>query len=220
MKLHYENNKITYLKNSKFHYNLNKDSINSNKRLNVSKIIKHCQQCNSKLSLKTGNSTSKKYCNSTCRNKYEYNNNPKIKEWKKCNFIKNKDKIYERNRNWNKNNRDKVNNYVKQKKKYDILYKLRCSYRARTAIFLSQRNYKKTSSITKMLGCSPDELKLHIEKQFTKGMSWDNWNLEGWHIDHIIPLASATTEKEVYKLCHYSNLQPLWALDNLKKGIN
>ena len=47
-------------------------------------------------------------------------------------------------------------------------------------------------------------------------MSWDNYG--EWHIDHIIPLASATTEEGVLKLYHYSNLQPLWAKDNLSKG--
>jgi len=59
-------------------------------------------------------------------------------------------------------------------------------------------------------------LKKHIEKQFTKGMSWKNQG--DWHIDHIMPLASANTIEETIRLCHYTNLQPLWALDNLEKG--
>jgi hypothetical protein len=49
-------------------------------------------------------------------------------------------------------------------------------------------------------------------------MNWHNHSLYGWHIDHIIPLSSANTEKEIYDLCHYTNLQPLWSEDNLKKG--
>jgi hypothetical protein len=57
---------------------------------------------------------------------------------------------------------------------------------------------------------------IDLETQFTDGMSWDNRS--EWHIDHIIPLSSAKTEDELYKLCHYENLQPLWAEDNLKKG--
>ena len=67
-----------------------------------------------------------------------------------------------------------------------------------------------------MLGCTWKELRCHMESKFTEGMSWANRNL--WHIDHIIPLASAKSIEEVIKLCHYTNLQPLWAEDNLKKG--
>ena len=62
----------------------------------------------------------------------------------------------------------------------------------------------------------PEFLKEHLESQFIDGMGWDN-RVE-WHIDHIIPLSSAKTEDELYRLCHYTNLQPLWAEDNLKKG--
>ena len=48
-------------------------------------------------------------------------------------------------------------------------------------------------------------------------MSWDNHKLNGWHIDHITPLSSAKTEDDVHKLCHYTNLQPLWCNENYKK---
>ena len=47
-------------------------------------------------------------------------------------------------------------------------------------------------------------------------MNWSNYGL--WHIDHIIPLSSAKKQEDLYKLCHYTNTQPLWAEDNLKKG--
>lgn len=68
-----------------------------------------------------------------------------------------------------------------------------------------------------IVGCSPEFLKEYLEKQFTEGMSWE---LMGHHIhiDHITPLSSASTEEELYKLCHYTNLQPLWAQENLSKG--
>jgi hypothetical protein len=67
-----------------------------------------------------------------------------------------------------------------------------------------------------IVGCNPLQLKEHLEKQFVDGMTWENKG--DWHIDHIIPLSSAKTEDELYKLCHYTNLQPLWAIDNIKKG--
>jgi len=69
-----------------------------------------------------------------------------------------------------------------------------------------------------MLGCSIDFLKQYISNKFDKNMSWDNYGLYGWHIDHIIPLSSAKNKEELEKLCHYSNLQPLWAKDNLQKS--
>jgi hypothetical protein len=49
-------------------------------------------------------------------------------------------------------------------------------------------------------------------------MNWDNYGVYGWHIDHIIPLTTAKDEFEIYKLCHYTNLQPLWSEENLSKG--
>jgi hypothetical protein len=55
-----------------------------------------------------------------------------------------------------------------------------------------------------------------MESLFKEGMTWDNHG--EWHIDHIIPISSGKTEDEVVKLCHYTNLQPLWKTENLLKG--
>lgn len=77
-------------------------------------------------------------------------------------------------------------------------------------------SYSKKSLTHEILGCSYSEFKTHIESQFIDGMSWDNRS--EWHIDHKIPVSSAKTEEELIALNHYSNLQPLWALDNMKKG--
>jgi len=69
-----------------------------------------------------------------------------------------------------------------------------------------------------LVGCDLQTLKEYIEKQFKEGMTWENHGFYGWHIDHIIPLGTAKTEEEMIKLCHYTNLQPLWALENLRKS--
>ena len=82
--------------------------------------------------------------------------------------------------------------------------------------FLKSKNINKKNKTFNIVGCSPEFLKEYLEKKFIGGMSWDNKG--DWHIDHIIPLSSAKTEEEIYKLCHYTNLQPLWSEDNLKKG--
>jgi hypothetical protein len=70
------------------------------------------------------------------------------------------------------------------------------------------------------LGCTVDEFKEHLESQFQEGMTWDNWDQFGWHLDHILPLASFNLliEDEIKIACHYTNFQPLWAVDNKKKG--
>jgi hypothetical protein len=74
----------------------------------------------------------------------------------------------------------------------------------------------KNNTTIHYLKCGLDHLKARFEGQFEIGMSWSN--IGTWHIDHIIPLSSAKTEDEVYILCHHTNLQPLWAEDNLKKS--
>ena len=82
------------------------------------------------------------------------------------------------------------------------------------------RGQNKSASTAELTGCTWKELIHHIEKQFTDGMSWDNRHL--WHVDHILPCASFDLSKpeEQRKCFHYTNLQPLWAKDNMRKGSN
>lgn len=80
------------------------------------------------------------------------------------------------------------------------------------------KDFYKNSKTKDFLGGDFQTVKLYIEKQFSEGMTWENHSIHGWHIDHIIPLSSAKTEEELKSLCHYTNLQPLWAKDNISKG--
>ena len=73
----------------------------------------------------------------------------------------------------------------------------------------------KTSATFDMLGYTPQQLRDHIERQFTNGMSWENRHL--WEIDHIRPISSAQTLQDVINLNHLTNLRPLWSEDNNKK---
>lgn len=70
------------------------------------------------------------------------------------------------------------------------------------------------------IGCSMTQLKSHLSSQFKDGMSWDNYGRKGWHIDHIIPCYSfdLIDPNEQKKCFHYTNLQPLWWLDNCRKN--
>lgn len=78
----------------------------------------------------------------------------------------------------------------------------------------------KAGSVIRDLGCTIDELKTYLGEKFEEGMTWDNWAFDGWHIDHIRPLASfdLADREQFLQACHYTNLQPLWAKENMAKG--
>ncbi len=94
--------------------------------------------------------------------------------------------------------------------------KLKETFRVLTNQAIKSKGLRRTKKSLVYLGCTIEYLKEHLEQQFLEGMTWDNHG--EWHIDHIIPLSTALTEEDVYKLNHYTNLQPLWALDNQKKS--
>lgn len=102
----------------------------------------------------------------------------------------------------------------------NTLERLACNLRSRTSIALRGTRFNKNSKLKEYVGCSLEDLRKHLELQFTENMTWNNYGFgEGkWNIDHRIPLASATNEADLFKLCHHSNLQPLWHLDNMIKG--
>jgi hypothetical protein len=130
---------------------------------------------------------------------------------------KNIEKHRSYNRSYQKNNREKINDKMVNRRKNEPIFKLKTLIRSRVWNFLNHNNITKRNKTFEIVGCSPEFLKEYLEKQFTKGMSWELMG-QHIHIDHIIPLSSAKTEKEVYILFHYTNLQPLWSKDNLIKS--
>lgn len=90
--------------------------------------------------------------------------------------------------------------------------------RKRVSNWFRQRKFPKRSSTKQILGCSFEEFKQYIASLFKNGMTWDNYG--EWQLDHIMPLSTAKTIEDVEMLCHYTNLQPLWAKDNLDKRAN
>ncbi len=123
---------------------------------------------------------------------------------------------------WCDKNREKVrayhNAYIKNRSKTDIQYKLGRSLRSRLWNSMQGTGISKRGSAVKLLGCSLTVFKEHLESLFLPGMTWDNHG--EWHIDHIKPLtAFDLTDTEQLKIvCHYTNMQPLWASDNISKG--
>lgn len=120
--------------------------------------------------------------------------------------------------NISEHGRAKRRNYRNEKYKTDINYKIESSLRNRVRSAVT-KGYKSNRSI-KLLGCSIDELKVHLEQQFEPGMTWENYG--EWHIDHIIPCARFDLRNPIHqKICfNYRNLQPLWAKDNSSKHDN
>jgi hypothetical protein len=152
------------------------------------------------------------------KNKKERNN--KVLQWHNSN--KEKCKLISKNY-YEKNKRTLINKsakYRKERLNADPLFKISSSIRTRLGIAIKQKAWNKNNTFKQYIGCSLEELKKHIETQFQPGMNWSNHGRDGWHLDHIIPLSSARNEEELYKLNHYSNLQPLWAKDNLRKSDN
>jgi len=145
---------------------------------------------------------------------YRELNVAEIKERKKNYYNKNKSKL----KDYYLANKDKINEYQKNRSRTDIQYKL--SRRLRGRLHNAIKGKYKSGSAMKDLGCSIEELKSYLESKFQTGMTWDNWTIDGWHIDHIKPLASfdLTDRKQLLEACHYTNLQPLWASDNLTKS--
>jgi hypothetical protein len=117
---------------------------------------------------------------------------------------------------WYKNNSKNLILKLKKKRNTDVLYKLRVGIRTRVKQAL-MGNFKKGKTI-ELLGIDIIGLINYLESKFTEGMTWENYGFYGWHIDHIIPLSSAKSQEEFNLLCHYTNLQPLWSKDNLKKS--
>jgi hypothetical protein len=155
-------------------------------------------------------------------NKNYYNNNTeKVKKINKNWYKLNKEKHRKNNKIWEESNREKIKEYKRSYMKFlretNPLKKLQFNIRSRFYNILKTNKIPKNNKTFDIVGCSLEFLKEHIENQFTEGMSWDLMG-QYIHIDHIIPLSSAKTEEEIYKLCHYTNLQPLWAEDNLKKS--
>lgn len=158
-----------------------------------------------------------KICHLVYSKKYVKENYEKYKKYQDTYHSNNVETHRLKSSEYYQNNKEKVHNYLKKKYDTDSFFKLKVTVRNRINVFLRKNNITKKNQTFNIVGCSPEFLKEHLEKQFTERMSWELMG-KYIHIDHIIPLSLANSEEEIYKLCHYTNLQPLWAEDNLRKS--
>jgi hypothetical protein len=181
--------------------------------------LRHCKYCNKIDSLDNfySNNIHKSCCKKLRKLYYQQNRDKKL-DYTKRYAQNNKEKIkaYKQSYKLNPDNKLLMNSYFKNKRDNDKLYRIAHAIRNRIKSIFNAKNWKKSQKFKDYLGCSVQELIVHIENKFKPGMTWDNHG--EWHIDHIVPLSSGKTEEELYKLNHYTNLQPLWAKENLSKG--
>lgn len=144
-------------------------------------------------------------------------NNAGMKECPNCNITKELNQFRDPNGITQKTWCKKCKNWrFRQIVNNDLNFKLSLSIRtALTRSLVKNKSYKQ---VERYLGCTISQFKKYLEAQFQLGMGWDNYG--EWHIDHIIPLSKFNlSNPDSQKIaCHFSNLQPLWAVDNLKKG--
>lgn len=173
--------------------------------------------------------------------------NKKYKQYKKQYFLKNKERLIAKNKKYIENNKQKMLEYYKnynisriesakqyrkeyyqknkqiinkkvlEAKKKDLNKKIAHSLRNR--IVKALNGILKSEKTINLLGCTINQFRIHLEKQFTEQMNWQNYG-SYWHIDHIKPCASYNLKEEIQqKECfNYKNLRPLEAKENLKKG--
>jgi hypothetical protein len=202
----------------------------------------HCRKCLYQIYKETHLRCRKLYYENNkniCREKakeHRKNNLEEIKSKKKIYYENNKEEILTKNSQYCKENRDKRNikarenykkktevnreikrNYISCRLQTDELFKLQFNLRNLIRNAFRRGFTTKSKKTIEILGCSFEEFKIHLESKFDNKMNWLNQGTY-WHMDHIIPISSAKTEEEVYRLNHYTNFQPLYWLDNLKKS--
>ena len=118
-------------------------------------------------------------------------------------------------RAWYKKNGKKI----RQKRYLKVHEKIAANIRSRIYAALKAKA-PKAYHTEELIGIKIRNLKEYLENQFKEGMTWENYGFYGWHVDHRLPLAGfdLTNPEEQKKAFHYTNLQPLWAEENLRKG--
>jgi hypothetical protein len=167
-------------------------------------MVKQCKHCS--IGFVDGSrSKTRQFCSKECKNKswYLFNREHAIA---RCLAYEaaNKGIIKERKRK-----------YVKNRRLANINFRVASNLRSR--ISMAVMNNFKHSTLSEYLGCSISELKIYLESKFKPNMTWENYG--EWEIDHIYPLAKADlTDRETFmRVCHHSNLQPLWKSENRSK---
>jgi hypothetical protein len=154
--------------------------------------------------------------------KYAENNKDKIQKYRADYYEQNRDATRVKSKEYYQSNREKCIRrgieWKRERLKEDPIFRLECNLRSRVKNAIKFDAGEKAEGTFKLLGCTIQQVRTFLEAEFEPGMSWDNYG--EWHVDHIRPCASFNLEdpEEQKKCFHWTNLQPLWALDNILKG--
>ena len=215
-KKYYEENKLLILKKQK-EYTIKNKLLKQKKSKEYYEKNKLLIQKKSKEYYEKNKSLRQKY-----KKEYQIKNKLLRQKYQKEYTIKNKLLIQKYQKEYQIKNKllilKKINEYRKKRKAEDISYRILNNTRARISKALKSNS--KSSKTIDLLGCNIVFLKQYLESKFKDGMCWENYGLKGWHIDHIKPCSLFNFKNiEEQKQCfHYTNLQPLSAIDNLIKG--
>ena len=151
------------------------------------------------------------------KNKARFNERSKAnsKRWREANPEKSAAAV----RRWKLAHKDEHNARVFERRRRDLDFRIRSNLSSRLAMAV-RKGRGKAASTLELVGCSLAELRDHLQSLFQAGMTWESYGHKGWHIDHIRPCASFDlTDPAQQRVCfHFTNLQPLWAKDNLRKS--
>jgi len=206
-------------------------------KLGLRADCKNCAKMHRKENKEQIRKRRKQYCKenkeqiSEQQKQYYEENKQRISERKKQYYEENKEQILGRQKQYCKENKEQIKQYreknkgrikkyntryMKEKRNKDIGFRILSN--CRTRLYQVIKGNLKSASTKKLIGCSIEKLLEHLENQFADGMTWDNYG--EWHVDHIKPCAmfDFTKEEEQRECFHYTNLQPLWAEENLRKS--
>jgi hypothetical protein len=152
--------------------------------------------------------------------KYREENKESRKEYDKKYYEENKEEINEQKNKYRKENIEKTRQRTRDRRNTDPLFKLVENLRSRMKKAIKEGQGFKLGNSEELLGCSFEEVRDHLHSNFKEGMTWENHGIEGWHIDHIKPCATFDlTDSIQQRVCfHYTNLQPMWATENISKS--
>jgi hypothetical protein len=212
------------------------------KKCRICGNVKDLSEFHKKIGTSDGHRSECKECIKEIQKKYKEASDfkEKRKEYDKQRYSENRESVLERKKEYYIENREKIleqkrDYYIENKEKaseYGKVYRTECKdkfydYRRRNPYIIAWRSVlhstlnrlgtTKQSHTIEMLGYSALDLKCHIEKLFTPGMSWNNYG--EWHIDHMRPVINFSDTDDVKEVCALSNLRPLWATTRVIDGI-